>query len=62
MSKLRNRANLVITIGVAPVLALLIASILRYSDSGHIRFRVGLSHPDISVSQPDRRDVPWPNE
>ncbi len=38
MSKLRNRANLVITIGVAPVLALLIASILRYSDSGHYDF------------------------
>ena len=34
ISKLRNRANLVITIGVAPVLAFLIASILRYSDSG----------------------------
>jgi ABC-type multidrug transport system ATPase subunit len=38
MSKLRNRANLVITIGVAPVLALLIASILRYSDSGKYDF------------------------
>ncbi len=38
MSKLRNRANLVITIGVAPVLALLIASILRYSDSGRYDF------------------------
>jgi ABC-type multidrug transport system permease subunit len=38
MSKLRNRANLVITIGVAPVLALLIASILRYSDSGTYDF------------------------
>ncbi len=38
MSKLRNRANLVITIGVAPVLALLIASILRYSESGHYDF------------------------
>ncbi len=38
MSKLRNRANLVITIGVAPVLALLIASILRYSDSGEYDF------------------------
>jgi ABC-type multidrug transport system ATPase subunit len=37
-SKLRNRANLVITIGVAPVLALLIATILRYSDSGHYDF------------------------
>ncbi|PYI88596.1 MAG: hypothetical protein DMF03_10080 [Verrucomicrobia bacterium] len=34
ISKLRNRANLVITIGVAPVLAFLTASILRYSDSG----------------------------
>jgi len=38
ISKLRNRANLVITIGVAPVLALLIATILRYSDSGHYDF------------------------
>ncbi|MDQ2660169.1 MAG: ATP-binding cassette domain-containing protein, partial [Verrucomicrobiota bacterium] len=34
MSKLRNGGNLVITIGVAPVLALLIATLLRYSDSG----------------------------
>src|SRR5256884_102505 len=34
ISKLRNRGNLVITIGVAPVLAFLIASLLRYSDSG----------------------------
>jgi ABC-type multidrug transport system ATPase subunit/ABC-type multidrug transport system permease subunit len=38
MSKLRNRANLVITIGVAPVLALLIGTILRYSDSGKYDF------------------------
>ena len=38
VSKLRNRANLVITIGVAPVLALLIATILRYSDSGKYDF------------------------
>jgi ABC-type multidrug transport system ATPase subunit len=38
VSKLRNRANLVITIGVAPVLALIIATILRYSDSGHYDF------------------------
>src|SRR4030081_2934199 len=38
MSKLRNRANLAITIGVAPVLALLIATLLRYSDSGHYDF------------------------
>ena len=38
MSKLRNRANLGITIGVAPVLALLIATILRYSDSGKYDF------------------------
>ncbi len=37
-SKLRNRANLIITIGVAPLLALLIATILRYSDSGHYDF------------------------
>jgi ABC transport system ATP-binding/permease protein len=38
LSKLRNRANLVITIGVSPVLALLIASILRYSESGKYDF------------------------
>ena len=38
MSKLRNRANLVITIGVSPVLALLIATILRYSESGKYDF------------------------
>ncbi len=37
-SKLRNRANLIITIGVAPVLAILIATILRYSDSGRYDF------------------------
>src|SRR5881392_1580150 len=38
ISKLRNRANLVITIGVSPVLALLISTLLRYSDSGHYDF------------------------
>src|SRR5712691_8604085 len=38
MSKLRNRANLIITIGVAPVLALMIATILRYSDTGQYDF------------------------
>ena len=38
ISKLRNRGNLVITIGVAPVLAFLIASLLRYSDSGTYDF------------------------
>jgi ABC-type multidrug transport system ATPase subunit/ABC-type multidrug transport system permease subunit len=38
MSKLRNRANLVITIGVSPVLALLIATLLRYSESGKYDF------------------------
>src|SRR5437773_2469289 len=38
ISKLRNRANLVITIGVSPVLALLIATILRYSESGQYDF------------------------
>src|SRR5207253_580546 len=37
-SKLRNRANVIITMGVAPVLALLIATILRYSDSGNYDF------------------------
>ena len=37
-SKLRNRANLVITIGVSPVLALLIATILRYSENGTYDF------------------------
>src|SRR5262252_6684870 len=38
ISKLRNRANLVITIGVSPVLALLIATILRYSETGTYDF------------------------
>ena len=38
VSKLRNRGNLVVTIGFAPVLALLIGTILRYSDSGHYDF------------------------
>src|SRR5467141_3080612 len=38
ISKLRNRGNLVITIGVEPVLAFLIASLLRYSDSGTYDF------------------------
>ena len=37
-SKMRNRANVIITLGVAPVLALLIATILRYSDSGKYDF------------------------
>src|SRR5438093_7061585 len=37
-SKMRNRANLVITIGVSPVLALLIATILRYSENGTYDF------------------------
>src|SRR2546425_2195507 len=38
ISKLRNRANLVITIGVSPVLALLIGIILRYSETGTYDF------------------------
>src|SRR6266542_1672591 len=38
LSKLRNRANLIITIGVSPVLALLIATILRYSENGTYDF------------------------
>jgi ABC-type multidrug transport system ATPase subunit len=38
ISKLRNRANLIITIGVSPVLALLIATILRYSENGTYDF------------------------
>src|SRR6184192_529935 len=38
LSKLRNSANLVITIGVSPVLALLIATILRYSETGTYDF------------------------
>src|SRR5690242_16236227 len=37
-SKLRNKANLVITIGVSPVLALLIGTILRYSENGTYDF------------------------
>src|SRR5438270_2722927 len=38
ISKLRNKGNLIITIGVAPVLALLIATLLRYSDTGTYDF------------------------
>jgi ABC-type multidrug transport system ATPase subunit len=38
VSKLRNRANLVITLGAAPVLALLIGTLLRYSESGSYDF------------------------
>ena len=38
ISKLRNRANLVITICVSPVLALLVATILRYSETGTYDF------------------------
>ncbi len=38
LSKLRNRGNLWITIGVSPVLAFIIASLLRYSDSGTYDF------------------------
>jgi hypothetical protein len=38
LSKLRNRGNLVVTIGFAPLLALFIGAILRYSDSGQYDF------------------------
>lgn len=38
ISKLRNRGNLRITIGAAPFLALLVATLLRYSDSGNYDF------------------------
>jgi ABC-type multidrug transport system ATPase subunit len=38
ISKLRNRGNLVVTIGFAPLLALFIGVILRYSDSGQYDF------------------------
>ena len=38
ISKLRNKANLWITMGAAPVLALLIGSLLRYSESGTYDF------------------------
>src|SRR6202011_6228900 len=38
ISKLRNRANVIITLGVAPVLALLIATLLRYSESARYDF------------------------
>jgi hypothetical protein len=37
-SKLRNKANVIITLCVAPLLAVLIATILRYSDSGKYDF------------------------
>jgi ABC-type multidrug transport system ATPase subunit len=35
ISKLRNRANLIVTLLAAPVLALLIGFVLRYAESGH---------------------------
>ncbi len=38
ISKLRNRGNLRITIGAAPLLAFLIGTLLRYSDSGEYDF------------------------
>jgi len=38
ISKLRNKANVIITLCVAPFLAILIATILRYSDSGRYDF------------------------
>ncbi len=38
LSKLRNRGNLVVTIGFAPLLAVFIGLILRYSDSGQYDF------------------------
>jgi len=38
ISKLRNRANIWITMGAAPVLALLIGTLLRYSESGKYDF------------------------
>src|SRR3982750_2342899 len=38
ISKLRNGGNLRITIGAAPFLAFLVATLLRYSDSGHYDF------------------------
>ena len=62
ISKLRNRGNLVITIGVAPVLALSHRQHPALLRQRHIRFRLRLSHPDVSLSHPDRRDVPRPNE
>ena len=37
-SKLRNKANVIITLCVAPFLAVLIATLLRYSDSGQYDF------------------------
>jgi len=38
ISKMRNRGNLAITIGVSPLLALMIGTILRYSDTGTYDF------------------------
>jgi len=55
ISKLRNRGNLVITIGVAPVLAFLIASLLRYSDSGTYDFAPPITF-QRSLSYSYRRD------
>src|SRR5207237_10438379 len=52
ISKLRNRANLVITICVSPVLALLIATILRYSDSGKSDFSPSYHIPTFLFLSP----------
>ncbi len=38
ISKVRNRANLLITLLVAPLLALLIGFVLRYAETGHYDF------------------------
>ena len=61
-SKLRNRANLIITLGVAPLLALLIATILRYSDSGRYDFATAFHIPTLHLPRAARRDVPRPDE
>src|SRR5205809_697298 len=52
ISKLRNRGNLVITIGVAPVLAFLIASLLRYSDCGTYDFASAYHFPTFLLLTP----------
>jgi len=45
LSKLRNRANLLITIVEAPLLAAMIAAVLRYSESGRYDFATAFHIP-----------------
>ena len=62
LSKLRNRGNLVVTIGFAPLLALFIGDHPALFRQRPVRLRLGLSHPDLPLPHPDRGHVPRPNE